>query len=943
MRRFNGLPAEDKILGVIATKLSSMFLDYRASRYTEPQVIADDLQYNLTGLMAEMITNLEFRFPDILEVQSVIEEYNNANGTTFSFDYYFRKGWLRIINDEIRIPVVICRALFPILSPEHYKNNPVIPEPFASELQCLSRVKRLLDERQRLTIAEDVLNGILLKYSPRLDIQFLIDKEIIKEHGEKTYQWLEHNDYGEHLCDRLASLLWLKIKGDSPTVAEFRKFIRVIMHCLRMWPSNLPDFLSAQDVKDLHRFSMEMLNAEKDLANLDIEVRNYFLDSELHMDHKFDTAIPELPFIAKSSFELIQEIEDFSRTFHDFFYHEHSRTEYLLLIRFIVELDTDFNQTYTAVKKVLKNTEKPFLVFSAFSSIKRSFPEVIPFLLQDAELASMAFLLLEEIEIDTSLFPSQERDDAFEQGEKARDEVWSELFNVLLNKASKETHPQAYSKALTETLYVLVQNVFQFNSNNYSYSLIKHRILKERYDKVIKELETRRIERTNHYPQPRIKPYLIKHILKDLITRLLDIPDHIHRNEYLSLKTGQLDLLIEFLGLAEKEYKADESHFMPPVDFDPLKDEISDLIFEHLKTYFQTDFIDVVNYFKPLNDKKQAVRGVDDFGIEIVDWGLCYAHLQRIGKLEDLDGIVKTSLVFSIDKNKYDPQNKEQVTKIQVYLRTLLIAFIQLGEKVSDYELRSFDTKSLMNRLAGIIEFYAITYSVEKPSESRFDIFDEQFHFFNANPYSITLRALLYRSINYLPEEKAKEFINHLFSESNDLERLLKAINTIENKKVSAQLADKVRQVDIDKFINSKHSITDIESALIEAVNSREHFTLAERLLITIENHFESRRIKTPDVRSLLYRVKLLLALKNKDIKALTATEVPKEEHVYPNRNKTEEYRKKFYLALFEMNVNNDYHKAISMLEELHSNEPKNTEYSFHLYKARVYKNLNNG
>lgn len=942
MKKFYGLSYDDKSLAVIAAKLSSVTNNsITKDRHIDPLIIKYDLNYNITNILSEIIIHLNFEFASQYDVDLVIDSFNSTNGTSITFAQYQQLGWLRVINDEIRIPSTACRELFPIISPENYKNKREINPALENELNCLAEIKKLLDSKESLLITETLLNTILGKYTPGIVIEFLIDKKIMKSIGSSLYMWSDRSDLISQLSDRISAQVWFKLKGDNPSLAVFRKFLRMIIHCLR-WPENFSEYLSREDIEYLYKFSIEMLDQENDLNDTEDEIRKYFLDAESYHHYKVDTPTPNIKLEAKSTFELVRELEDYERTFHDFFSHESIRPEYSVLLRLIIELDHGSGTPYTGIKTILKNIAKPFLVSNALSMIRRAYPEVIPFLLQDVELIPVAFNLIEEIEFIETAFHTKDHTQTFENSQKEKDQFWAELFSYVIDRASANPEHEKYGEPIAEILYMLARNVFQFNSNNYHYSLVSHKIYKDRYDKIFKDLAKRKIDRAGYYPPPRIKPNLIVYLIKEIFERIKTIPSYNNRNEFISIDPARLDLLIELRRLCEKEYPMEELPAEIKLELEALKDEITEQIFEHLKLFFETKEVEVHNYFDG-KSTKFGKRGVNDFGIEIIDWGICYVFLQRSGKLKELDDVVRYNLSFNVSKDKYDDQNKEQIEKIRIYLRTLLIASIHITEHISNYELAAIDTTNTRRKLNELMKYYALEYSVERPAEKRFDVFSENLYFFNANPYSRSLHSMFYQVVNYLPEAEAKSLLIDFFAKSSDLDRLLTAINTIENRNVSERLIEQVKTIDVDQFISSKFTVTDIESALIEAVNSRDHFDLAGPLLNTIEKHFERRSIKTIETRSFLFRVKLLLALKNKDLDAMQKLEVPKREYVLPAENKEDEHRKQFYLALFEININRNYSKAIKELESLHSHEPKNLDYAFQLYRARIYKNINNG
>src|SRR5690606_2360466 len=182
----------------------------------------------------------------------------------------------------------------------------------------------------------------------------------------------------------------------------------------------------------------------------------------------------------------------------------------------------------------------------------------------------------------------------------------------------------------------------------------------------------------------------------------------------------------------------------------------------------------------------------------------------------------------------------------------------------------------------------AVKYSLDKTDQSRIDVFSDHYDWINGNnPYYRPLTTLLYESLNYFPLDQATEFFTLFFKESKELDRMLSAMNIIENNHIRKVLAEQIRKVDIRDYIRSRFSVGQLEQALINAVNSADFFDLAEPLMEKIESHIGNRKTQSVEKKDLLYRVKLLLALKRRDMKALESIRIPRDNFFGVRREKS--------------------------------------------------------
>src|SRR5690606_249542 len=95
-------------------------------------------------------------------------------------------------------------------------------------------------------------------------------------------------------------------------------------------------------------------------------------------------------------------------------------------------------------------------------------------------------------------------------------------------------------------------------------------------------------------------------------------------------------------------------------------------------------------------------------------------------------------------------------------------------------------------------------------------------------------------------------------------------------------------------------------------------------------------KTQSVEKKDLLYRVKLLLALKRRDMKALESIRIPRDNFFGVRREKSN--IKDFYRALHVLENEKKPDEAVGELQRLLSDSPDNLQYAFYLYQARVFK-----
>ncbi|MDA3910532.1 MAG: hypothetical protein PF448_04150 [Bacteroidales bacterium] len=911
------------------------------TNYIDQKVKSENLQFNFSLIISHIILNLKFIERSKRVFLEIVKEYNQANKTTLTFEDFEKTNWIRTVADEIVMPELIRHFVWQVGYYENEGKSIEIPADKNDLIRCLQIYSQRCFEDSKLTITNDELEEVLNAHASKdITIDNLVEREIIGLDSKIGLYYWKGNNYSRHLKNEIASTIWLLVGGEEATILEFRKYYKLISGT-QIWINDLGSYLSYKNTSKMCELAMSFLNSEIDLLKSDNEFSKIWLDANSYQHIDIKTEIPVVEFNYESAFDFIESVNYHKWRFRDTFDYQKTRSFCHSLLRIIAINDTIHSTKYENILKIIKDTSRPFLLWTLYNDIKKEFPYIIPYLLVDSELIPIAFKLIDKIEIDNVLLSEQSNNDRkFEESCETKNHLWLEMFDFTLEQlASTPSYDNEKAELLAKIIIDLAEKVFSINSNNRN-SIINHNELKKRYDEVLKKLSNKRITNISTYPSPPISPklatYLLPHIT-NYIKKKFQSTNSNH-TEFLHLKSGLIDLSIEVLRISNLRISEDElSKEQKEKSETSVKTLVSSLQ-DNLSQFYLVTNIDVQTYSPSGTEKREAKRGVNEFGFEIIDWGYLYLHFEDNAVLQEFNRSFSTALNFNISSDKYDKQNKEQFEKVKLYLKSMMLGFISINQKKHSFELDGLPVKSTLNKLEKWIREFSLLYSIDDIPQKRIDVFNEMFSVFGYDMYYQHLTSLLYRSINFFNKEKQSNFVEAFFTHSTDIGRMLTAINILDSKELQSIISKRISDVQIEDFIENSFTTTELKYALVEAVNSTNHWELSEPLVERIQKHFKKVKYNDENTKNFLFEINLLLAFKEKDLNKLNSIPIPKQEHFNSPINKKGESLKKFFVALFKLYNDKKYDEAIQILKSLLSNDVKNVRYAFHLYRAETLK-----
>lgn len=937
--QFLNLYNGDEIIKSLSERLKHFAReDNSYQAHIDQEIKTENLQFNLSWVLAHIILNLNFVQRTKEVFKNIIDEYNNEHSTELTYEDFEKLHWVRTVLGEIRIPSIVQSFIWKIGRDEKDGKVVEFPDEKKDLALCLQLYYQRCFEDSRLSISLEKLNEVIKQKGVRdLSIGFFEQRKIVQFNTLKNhYEWMG-GEYERHLRDEISATLWLLVAGEEATDVEFALFFKLIQGA-RIWVGSLKHLLNRKKTNSIVDLAIRFLNDQPDLLQSEDEFHKVWLDSPSYHNVDIHSPIPRVVFDYSSTYGFIKNVKYHAFRMHDIFDLQGMRSHCYSLLRLIIKNDPLHPVPFQNIVKILNDVSRPYLVWTLYEEIRRHYPMVIPYLLTDTELVPVAFELTDQIKIDAAFLPGDpDRTKKNEAGYQLKQKLWLEMFDVTLENISAVNHyEEEYGIALARVLLEAANKIFVSNNQNPDHTA-HHLSYRKKYDEALVKLGTKRITVSNVYPKPPISPRIVFTVLPTITEYLKKKAANplLPHTQFIHLQSGLLDLCIEMLRLSN--FRISETE-LTQQQIEKVKEASASLInlLQTLMTaFYSAEEIAVETYYPDEEKSRKARRGVNDFGFEIMDWGYLFLHFEKKGVLKQIDENFLASLQFDTAGNEYTEQNREQLEKIRLYLKSQMLALISINQKRGVYEMEGLPVKETLEKLEHSIKNLSLTNSANVLTEKRIDIFDDRFRM-EYDMYYQPLTSLLYRSVNYFNGPAQKTFIEDFFAKSNNIGRMLTAINLLDSKELASIISKRIDSIDIAEFIAATSTTTELQSAMIEAINSDNHWSLAKPLIEKIQKHFDRIKQNDQNTTHLFFDVNLLLAYKEKDLTKLRNIPVPKNENYYPQNNQWAEKRQRYFIALFRIYDEKKYADGIQILKSLLSEDPKNIQYAFQLYRAET-------
>lgn len=923
-------PEVQSRLAAFSLRLQHLAASTDSESYIDPKVQAENLQYSLSFTLARLISVLTFIDRSKNVVEALLHEFNQRQGTALTYGDFESIGWLRCINNDVLIPSSVKYFIWQVGYYEQEEKPVEIPQDKAIHVAFLRLFYERCYQDAKLTISPDDLAALLAPPThSAITIRFLVERKVLVEKNG-SFCWLG-GDYVRQLGNEIAASLWLLTTDKKVTEKQFRRYVKQL-HGAQVWPNDMRQFLSPAATTRISNLATAVLLQEPDLVNTDTEFRKIWLDSPSYAHIKITDEVPHVSIAGQTSAALIEHIEQHKWRFRDVFDHQASRGFHDLLLRLALSYDSLRPSPYPNTIQLLEAVDRPYIVWKTFEALGQRTPQAIPYLLNDSELAPLAFKALTKLGLSQFWVSEQEnRDERYRQQQEVLGDLWLELFGSYLDIAVTATHAfDELGKSVGGILYQLAIKAFA-TTGSYSNGHIEQQAAATVYPKALAALGDRRIGGSRYFMGDEVPAKLIDELFSGISTSLRTFVKLVHL-EYIRVDLAAVDLSIKLLQLVTHQQKSKQQAAGPPAVI-----ELIHHLRKLLDDYYTTAEVTVEQYVVTGPVTKTAKKSIDYFGAELVEWGYLFCQFSRLDLLDELATTFLDSLQINrtAKEGKYDDANQREADKLRFFLKTLLLAYLDIHPRQSRLELEGLPVNETLTWLESTIEQIATQYSQDDLAAGRIDLFEESLSL-GHDAHWVSLTALLYRCLNLFKSESRRQFLERFFDQSLELGRMLAAINLLDSQELREAVAEKIDQTNLDDFIKSKHTVTDLEETLIEAINSSTHWqAFAEPLLQRVQRHFKDRGYRN-ERQNLLFEIELLLLYKRKDGDHLKGIAIPTlPEHL--SRQKDQLGRlKEFFLSLHLLYNEHQFDNAIPMLERLLAYEPSNIRYAFQLYRART-------
>lgn len=908
--------------------------------YFDINVRQANLQYNLSWIISKVLVIADLpRKVTFEDFEEHLQRFNHDNSSNLTVADFTRLGWIRKINGALGLPSLVSRALRKINSNENIR----VPENYELHIRCLSDFYWQCYKTHRpLKINSASLASIMSQQ----EISLLVEKGIlsIKENVSDFYEIKCVEDTCRYIRNEISSAVWILLKEDAGCPSEkekFLKFIEIIKTWLYFWPDNLKAYLPNHDLNIIVGQAVNLLLAEDDLIDDGYEFQKSWLDQPLYGHHNLFDPIPGIALQFATPFDTLRIIKQFERYYQGIFDHSDLRSFYHLLIYIIVDNDQNYGEAhsrYPNVISLMKDMRRPYVIELTYSELKRSKPEIFPYFLLHHELVPIALNAFSEIQFSDKSVSKYDHVDKYKALKVQETEMWKEAYGIFLNTLVKRELDSEGARALSEIL------VFQCEQFFYSWgalyqNTVDHLEAKARFEIAINKLAEVKSQFTSASGlKTRIFPNYLRLIFEFL-------KDNEKKNHYerTSLPCAELELASQILRLCNTSFFQGEISEGQRADLDRLKIDLSEYVFQMISGFFISETRQKYDIHTGVWETIKVKRGLFDFGMEIIEWGYIFLHLQHARLLLKFVDTFKSTIVFETGSNegKYHSQNIEQYYKLSLFIKVIGIGVLQFNREFVELETISSQVAKVKSYLHALLLDMSVKHSINDLPNGRINVFDDRYPSLQNNLYHLDIADIVFTCFDLSTENEQELFLRSFFEDTLDLELLLNAYNIFESGKSKAIIAGQIQSINIQEFIRSRSTVTQLESCIIEAVNSDVYFSFALPIMEKVESHITRVQLRTKEYESFFFSIRLLLAFKNKDVSLIQETPAPKDISTASGYNAEAENKRSYFIGLHKLYNQRDFDGAITIFQRLITINPDDYEIRYRLFHANILKFVN--
>ena len=860
-----------------------------------------------------------------VEFNQIKKQYEKENKLTLNDRKLYKQDWVSSKNEgDIEIYNI------------NYYYKPYLDS--WEEFQFLSAYKEQIseDEDKGLKIEKssfDKLYKSFCQFYPKtVSVKKLLTQSVLKSDGAFYYLNFLNTEprYWSTLEDQITAHYWQLLIDDNSLASDEDRIKLLLNQILPFgWPT---DFLLLVPNKSKKRFldaAIGIIVNEKDLNEVECEFRKVSIDADFgsskiealfHNQEDYD----DFSLNKEDYFELLESLnkwEEKSQT--NYLYGQRSQKEISFLTKIIIAHDYEvereengepdnptvyfFKRIFTLFEQVL---DKPILLWNIKSYILMSRREFLPYLIIDKKYTSMAFQLIDYM------------GEYFSKDEKGQnlEKLWIKSMNLAL--------PVIRSLAQESDSAKLVFQIYR-QLNRDKYFIPYHRQKKyenqNRKEKEKKELAVLSLIENSllfdHKVYGSYEQYLIPEIFNDLIDLFIRLNSKpLYNNGTISfpmLQWGGLAWLMKC-----STYWKYQNQFGVKL---PNIHSLTNTFFKLYIDRIEVTEIDKYNFIERKEEKGLPLWSEKIERLEHVEW---IYPIYFIYKQQKLNSFLEPRFYFSPTANQYHKENQFTADKLRTHIGVLLQVLRKLILPSIPYGFKKEDLAEIKSRIEQQIIDYLKNHTKDLPEEGKLDLFNYNKEWAYNNSEKEALLPQIARALHWFNK---KEPLINVIIESQDIIKVLTLIRWTTSEGLKHMLLEKIKQSDIQAFLEKTHWIPEIQEALLEMSNYPQ---LLEKLIPIVafwENNISKKGIiyEVP-----IYQVKMLLAYHNRNEIELNAINVPKNQIGHPLNELSHKDHKQFYKALIRLENNPD--SSYQIFKQLSSQYPQYPVLSLNQMAAKI-------
>jgi hypothetical protein len=856
------------------------------------------------------------------EFEDKVCEYVQGKNITIDAEKIYQQNWFEIKDDIIDLTNF-----------NHYYSPFLI---YWDDFLFISNLKeRKTHTHKGLQITQSDFNSIYETFKQLYinipSIETLINQKVIRK--EKDIYYINFHDTKPRyfdLSDKICGFYWELLIKDADYQSDKERLIEYLSKVF-YWEGS-SDVLRYATKSAKKRFldtAFDLIQRENDLEGVNNELLKVQLD-DYHIHGIYEIAFTrygeDYQLDNSDLFELYAGIYKIEHEGHyiTFLHDQNSREWIFYLLRILVKHDFEVErdvyqedediktpiERYKRVTQLLKDSkDKPSLLGQIVHNIVYHRREIIPYLLKDSDLLTLSFQIVDEIE-----FPKEDKNELSIR-------LWKKCLQLALNTIRSISDCKKSAKIIFQIFRQINKNKYDiaYNRNSNDRDITCRR---ERENKLLSLIEDSLSNNT--YRIRNAKDYLIPHIFNELSTCVIEFKEqNIYNNGVLRLPLLKIDA-ITWLMKCSTYWKYKSQFTESNIDVLPITKAIYSLYIDTI----EKEKIEKYNFFEKKEEEAIPIWGEKQERISLIEW---IYPIWFIYKNRQLNKFLEPNFVFENTNEYYNKRNQYTAQTLRIHIGVLLQIHKKLILPHIPYGLKGEDLSKIKKRIEDRILDYLEFHSSNIPGDGKIDIFDYQQEWgFNSSEQEALLPQIA-DAINYFSD---KDRLIDIIIGSNDIIKILTFSDTIKSEGLKKKLIDKIKNIDVEQFLDNSHWIPEIQSTLQKLSGYPELTLQIEKVLSFWEKQVITARNNKHEYQEQLYRTRLLLAYFKEDEVLLNSTPLPDKNGVITIGDISNAEMKDFYRALIR--IKSKPSDSYSIFSHLSEKYPKYTNIALNRMAAKI-------